>query len=87
MRDYAIAIRADGKGLTWLAETVVQGLDMALKEGRASKAELDHLPLAVYAVGDEEEPLGLTPLEKAEFGAVFERRTGRKFEFRDPDDG
>jgi hypothetical protein len=91
MRDYRVDIDAAGQGLAWLAETVARMLDTAYQDGRASKADLQQLPIRFYAIeGDGEERLNLTPLEEAELRAVFERRAGEKFYFRNEwnqDDG
>jgi hypothetical protein len=85
MRDYRVTILADGRGLAWLTETVARMLDTALSDGRASKQELEQLPIAFSALEDGERA-DLTDLERAELRAVFERRSGRTFRFRDDRD-
>jgi hypothetical protein len=82
MRDYRVDIGAAGQGLAWLAETVARMLDTAYRDGRASKAELQQLPIRFHAIEGDSEDLDLTPLETAELRAVFERRSGEKFYFR-----
>jgi hypothetical protein len=80
-----MVVSAGGKGLAWLAETIARGLDAALRDGRATSDELAQLPLSVYAAEDDGKELDLTDLEKAEFRAVFERRSGRNWKFRGED--
>ncbi len=87
MTEYHADIGAPGRNLSWLVETVARALDTALRDGRATKDELQHLPLRFFAVEDDgQERRNLTELEKAEIRAVFERRTGDKFYFRNETD-